>query len=172
MLSRNICHVLCYLPQIVEATPSIIGLFRHFLASCRMNQGVRTVLGHSFCSNMKTPNNVANSFLTSGIWFFQGSFVCSVFGVVLLVGVIVRPRKSISVAPKWQLRIVSLRPASWMHLKVALRLAMRLSASLTAMPVSSTYWAHWSALKTLSRYSLMKPENADRARLRPCAKRL
>ena len=31
----------------------------------------------------------------------------------------VRPRKSIPVAPKWQLCIVSLRPASWMHLKVA-----------------------------------------------------
>ena len=49
------------------------------------------------------------------------------------------PEKSISVAPKGHLNVVRLRHASWMHLKVALRFAMRWSTSLAAMPMSSTY---------------------------------
>ena len=56
-----------------------------------------------------------------------------------------------------------------MHWNVALRLLMSCSASLAAMPMSSTYWAHWSALMTLSRYSRIKLEKADRALLSPCA---
>ena len=56
-----------------------------------------------------------------------------------------------------------------MHWNVALRLLMSCSASLAAMPISSTNWAHWSALITLSKYSRMKLEKAYRALLRPCA---
>ena len=35
-----------------------------------MGQGVRTVLGHSFCNSSRTPNNVANPFSTLEICFF------------------------------------------------------------------------------------------------------
>ena len=161
---RSICQVLRWFLQIVEPIFSILGPFRRFSASYRMGQGARTVLGRSFYSSLKIPNNIAKPFSeTLEIWFFQGSSVHFVSGVWRLV---------VSVATKWHLCIVSLRPFSWMHLNVALKLAMRWSASLAAMQISSTYWAHWSALRTLSRYSLKKLENADSDRLRLCVKRL
>ena len=56
-----------------------------------------------------------------------------------------------------------------MHWNVALRLLISCSALLTAMPISSTNWAHWSALMTLSKYSRIKLEKADKALLSPCA---
>ena len=40
---------------------------------------------------------------------------------------------------------------------------------LAAMPMSSTYNAHWSAFITLSRYSVMKLEKTERALLSQCA---
>ena len=81
--------------------------------------------------------------------------------------VIVFPRKSDSGALKWPLCIDSFNPVVRMHSKVA---RSRWSASLRAMPISSTYstyGGHWSALMTLSRYSRMKLEKADNGRLRP-----
>ena len=40
-----------------------------------------------------------------------------------------------------------------------------------AITMSSTYWAHFSALISASKYSLIKLENRDGERLRPCANR-
>ena len=65
--------------------------------------------------------------------------------------------------------MLSLRPAFRRHWKTACRLLINCSGVLAAMPISSTYCAHWSALMTGSRYSRMKLENADRERLSPCA---
>ena len=84
-------------------------------------------------------------------------------------GVIVLPRKSISVSPKWHLCIVNFNPASLMHSNEARRFLIKCSASFAAMPMSSTYCAHWSALITRSKYSLIKLEKADRAQLSPWA---
>ena len=39
-----------------------------------------------------------------------------------------------------------------------------------ALPMSFTYCAYWSAFISLSKCSLMKVENADRAQLKPCAR--
>ena len=87
-------------------------------------------------------------------------------------GVIVLQRNSTSVTPKWHFSIVNLSPACLMHSKTALMLRISCVTELAAIPVSSTYCAHWSALITLSKYSLMKLENADKALLSPCASRL
>ena len=76
MLSYNICRMLCYFPEIVEPIPAILGPFHHFLAACRMAQGVRTFLVHSFCSNLRIRNNVAKPFSTSGICFFFKKVLC------------------------------------------------------------------------------------------------
>ena len=84
-------------------------------------------------------------------------------------GVMVLPRNSIWVTPKWHFSIVSFSPALRMHLKTALMFLMSCSVVLAAIPMSSTYWAHWSALMTVSRYSCMKLEKADKALLRPWA---
>ena len=83
--------------------------------------------------------------------------------------VIVRPRKSTSCTPKWHLVMLSLRPAFLRHWKTARRFLINCSGVLAAMPISSTYCAHWSALMTGSRYSRMKLGNADRERLSLCA---
>ena len=43
--------------------------------------------------------------------------------------------------------------------------------SFAAVPMSSTYWAHWSDLIALSKYSLIKDDKADIERLKPWASR-
>ena len=82
-------------------------------------------------------------------------------------GVMVLPRNSTLVFPKWHLSIDSLSPACLMHSKTARRLRISCVSELAAIPMSSTYCAHRSALITLSKYSRMKLENADRALLNP-----
>ena len=82
-------------------------------------------------------------------------------------GVIVLPRNVISVTPKWHFLMVSLSPAFRMHSKTARMLRISCVTLLTAIPISSTYCAHWSALITLSRYSRTKLENAESALLNP-----
>ena len=84
----------------------------------------------------------------------------------------VLPTNSTCVTPKWHFLIVSFSPALRMHLKTALMFYMSCSVVLAAIPMSSTYWAHWSALMTVSRYSRMKLENVDKALRCPCASRL
>ena len=42
-------------------------------------------------------------------------------------------------------------------------------ALLAALPKSSTYWAHWSALTAGSKYSRIKLERADADLSRSCA---
>ena len=85
---------------------------------------------------------------------------------------IVLPRISTSVTPKWPFSMVSFRPACLMQSKTALMLRMSCVTELAAMSMSSTYCAHWSGFVTLSRDSLIKLEKAERAQLRPCASRL
>ena len=58
-----------------------------------------------------------------------------------------------------------------MHSKTVLMLIHSWDESFAAMPMSSTYWAHWSALIAMSRYSLINDERADNERLRPGASR-
>ena len=84
-------------------------------------------------------------------------------------GVMVRPRKSTCLTPKWHLDMANFNPAFLMHLKTSRILTVSCVASLAAIPMSSTYCAHWSALMTGSKYSRMKLEKADRERLSPCA---
>ena len=87
-------------------------------------------------------------------------------------GVIVLPRNSTSDTPKWHLSMDSLSPACLMHSKTARKFRISCVTEFAAIPMSSTYYAHWSALITLSKYSLMKLENADKALLSPCSSRL
>ena len=87
-------------------------------------------------------------------------------------GVIVLPRNSTSVTSKWHFSMVNLSPACLMHSKTARMLHISCVTELAAIPMLSTYCAHWSALTTLSKYSLMKLENADKALLSPGARRL
>ena len=86
-------------------------------------------------------------------------------------GVIVRTRNSISVTPMWHFSIVSLSPAFLMHSKTARMFRINCVTVLAAVPMSSTYCAHWSALITLSKYFRMKLDKADRALLNPWAMR-
>ena len=58
-----------------------------------------------------------------------------------------------------------------MHSKTVLKLMHSWDESIAAMPMSSTYWAHWSAFIALSNYFLIKDEKADSERLRPWASR-
>ena len=58
-----------------------------------------------------------------------------------------------------------------LHSKVVTMLMQCWVESLAAMPMSSTHWAHWSALIALCRYSLIKDEKADNERPRPLARR-
>ena len=58
-----------------------------------------------------------------------------------------------------------------MHLKTARMFTQSCATVLAAIPMSSTYWAHWSALMRVSKHSRMNLENADSDRLRPCAYR-
>ena len=60
-------------------------------------------------------------------------------------GVIVLPRNCTLITPKWHFSIVSFRPAMLMHSKTALMLCISWATELAAIPMSSTYWAHWSA---------------------------
>ena len=66
----------------------------------------------------------------------------------------------------------SLSPACLMHSKTAGMFRISCVTELAAIPISSTYCAHWSALITLSKYSLIKLEIANKALLSPWAKRL
>ena len=66
----------------------------------------------------------------------------------------------------------SLSPDCLMHSKTARMFRIGCVTELAAIPMSSTYGAHWSALITLYKYSLMNLENADKALLSPCASRL
>ena len=102
--------------------------------------------------------------------FFRNSLTFFVCGETPC-GVIVRPKKSTCLTPKWHLAIVRLRPAFLMHSKTVLMLMHSWVESFAAMPMSSMYWAHWSALIALSKYSLIKDEKADNERLRPWARR-
>ena len=85
---------------------------------------------------------------------------------------IVLPRNSTSVTPKRHFSIVNLSPACLIQSKTARMLRISCVTELAAISRSSTYCAHWSALITLSKYSLMKLENAEGALLSPCARRL
>ena len=67
------------------------------------------------------------------------------------------PRKSTCLAPKWNFIIVSFNPAWRMHWKTARSFRLRSVSLLAAIPISSTYWAHWSTLTTGSKYSRMLP---------------
>ena len=89
-------------------------------------------------------------------------------GVTLLV-VTAGPRKSTSFTSKWPLVMLSLLPAFQRHLKTARRLLIICSGVLAAMPRTSTYCAHLSALIARSRFLRMKLENADKERLSPCS---
>ena len=84
---------------------------------------------------------------------------------------IVLPRKSTSVTPKWlYFSMVNLSPAFLMHSSTARKLCISCVTVLAANSMSSTYCAPWSALITLIKHSRMKLENTtDRALLRPCS---
>ena len=84
-------------------------------------------------------------------------------------GVMVLPRNSTSVTPKWRFSIVSSAPDCLMHSKAVRMLRIKYANELATIPISSTCCAHWSALITLSKYFLIKLENADSARLNSCA---
>ena len=84
----------------------------------------------------------------------------------------VLPRNSTWITPKWHFSMMSLSPACLMQSKTARMFRISCVTELAAIPMSSTYCAHWSALMTLSRYSRMKLQNADNALLSPCARRL
>ena len=79
------------------------------------------------------------------------------------------PRNSTCLAPKWHFSIVNFNPAGRMHLRTARIFRVRSVSLMAAIPISSTYWAHWSALTTGSKYSRVKFEKADTDLLRPCA---
>ena len=91
------------------------------------------------------------------LWCWGRSLAC--------YGAMVLPRNSTSVTPKWHLSMDSLSPACLMHSKTARMFRISCVTELAAIPMSSTYCAHWSALITFSRYSLMKLENASK----PCS---
>ena len=57
----------------------------------------------------------------------------------------------------------------WIHLKSARKLVVGCSGKLAAMPTSSTYCPHWSALLTGPKYSRIKLEKDDSDLLRPWA---
>ena len=59
----------------------------------------------------------------------------------------------------------------FVHRNVSLKLVVKCSATLAAMPISSTFYAHWSVFITGSRHSLIKFEKADRDLLKPCTRR-
>ena len=71
--------------------------------------------------------------------------------------------------PKWHFSIVNFNPARRIHLKTAPLFRVRSVELLAAIPMSSTFCAHWSSLTTGSKYSRMKLEKADTDLLRPCA---
>ena len=82
-------------------------------------------------------------------------------------GVIVRPKKSFCLTPKFHLTIESLGTAFLIHSKTVLMLMQSWVESFAILPMSLTYCANWSTLKAVSRYSLIKDEKADKKRLRP-----
>ena len=115
---------------------------------------------------------LCRAFLDFGnLTFFRKSWILGDCGATPW-GVIVLPKKSTCFTPKWHLDIVSLSPALRMHLKTSVMFVANCSALFAAMPMSSTYCAHWSAFITESRYSLIKLENADKDLLSPWANRL
>ena len=57
-------------------------------------------------------------------------------------GVIVLPRNSTSVTPKWHFSMVNLSPARRMHSKTARMLRINCVTELAAIRMSSTYCAH------------------------------
>ena len=107
--------------------------------------------------------------LDQGNLTFSRNLVMICFCGATPLVVIVRPRKSASCTPKRHLSMLSLRPAFHRQWKTAHRFLINCWGVLVAMPLSSTYCAHWSTLMTGSRYSRMKLDNSDMKRLSPCA---
>ena len=60
-------------------------------------------------------------------------------------------------------------PILWMHSKNARKFRVRPVAFSVAIPISSTFWACWSTLKTGSKYQRKTPETANTDLLRPCS---
>ena len=58
------------------------------------------------------------------------------------------PQNSTCVTTKWHFSVVNFSPAFLMHLKTALMFSMSCSVVFAAIPTSSTFCAHWSALMT------------------------
>ena len=81
----------------------------------------------------------------------------------------VLPRISTCLTPKWHFFMVSFNPARQVHLKTVRMFRVKSAALLAAIPMPSTYWAHWSVLTTGSKYSCMELEKTDTLLLRPCA---
>ena len=91
---------------------------------------------------------------------FGGSFL---WGILLVT--ILRPRKSTSCTPKWQFAMLSLSPGFLRQWETARKFMINCWGVLAALPILSTYCAHWLTLITGSRYLQMKLEKADRERL-------
>ena len=137
-------------------------------AVCRKGWVFEPLWDCSFYNGSRNPGSPVVSFLVlvnpslpRNVWIFRACGENSPEEMVL-------PTKSACLTPKWHFSIVSLNPVWRWLLKTALMFRVSFIALLTAVPMSFTYWAHWSALTTESNYSSMKPENADTDLLRPC----
>ena len=123
----------------------------------------------SFCNSSRIPNIAIKPFSTWGAWVcpdyseLSEPAVKFVLVILFFLGIqLVWHRCGI-------FSIVSFNPAWRMYLKSAPLFRVRSVALLTAIRISSTYWGHWSASTTGSKYSRMKLEKADTDLLRPCS---
>ena len=114
-------------------------------------------------------NSTAKLFSTWGISLYSRKFEFYELVVIL-------PRikwfhlwKSTCLTPKWHFSDVIFKPAWRIFLKTARTFRVRSAAVSAAIPISSRYRAHWSALTTGFKYSNMKLEKADTDLLKPCA---
>ena len=100
--------------------------------------------------------------------FFKNLSIFSSMGATPLE-VMLRPRNSISGCPKAHLALDSFGPPCLILMNTDSMLSTSSSTLLAAMPMSSTYWAHLSALTKGSKYSRTVLLKADRDRFSPWA---
>ena len=110
----------------------------------------------------------SNAFLKRGNLKLFETFVVFCFCAVTQIGVVVRPRKSTSFVPHWFFAMECCNPDFCISLKTACNLVKWLWGEFAAIPISSTYRAHWSAGETCSTYLGKTLENVGRDALRLC----
>ena len=135
---------------------------------CTMVWAFQPLWENIFCNNLQSPDSAAKI-----LGFGESQFASEVLNFVRLwwysLGWNGLPKSSTCLTPKWLFSIFNFNPAWWKHLKTARMFRVKFVAFLAAIPMSSTYWANWSALTAGSKYSRMKLEKADTDLLRPCS---